>query len=330
MKNKLNYLYYLYRRNNWMLDPRYVFKNLEDYKIDKPIFLLGNQGGGLTLLSRMLRRHDKVINCTGNKNYWTGADELHAVYGPILPFNLTGIKYKLPTHPIFKGHRSWSYAVNDSIGIYRKTEKDFNKSEKIKLEHLIKYSMYRFGDKNSRFIDKSQVYTVRMSYINSLLKEYNPKFILLTRNPYAETFRSAKGVGPYFEISSREEKLKYAAEHWKNSVSSVLEDKKNNPEIDLLTIQFEELLKKPEKVLRQICAHIELDYNDDMLPKAEHTIPFGTRYNERWYPLMPEINKKYIGNISKQDINIIKSICGDVAEKLGYSDNEMKKNNFHV
>ena len=324
MKNKLNYLYYLYKRNNWMLDPRYLFKNFEEYKINKPIFLLGNQGGGLTLLSRMLRRNEHVINCTGNKAYWTGADELHAVYGPVLPFNLTGIKHKLPIHPIFKSHRSWSYAVDDSINIYRKTEKDFSDAEKRKLEHLIKYSMYRFGNKTSRFIDKSQVYTVRMSYINSLLKEYNPKFILLTRNPYAEIFRSAKGVGPYFEISSREEKLKYAAEHWKNSVNAVLEDKNNNPKIDLLVIQFEELLKEPEKILRQICDHVELDYNDDMLPKAEHTIPFGTRFNERWYPLMPEINKKYIGNISSKDIDIIKNICGDVAEKLGYSDTEMR------
>ena len=187
--------------------------------------------------------------------------------------------------------------------------------------------MYRFGDENSRFIDKSQVYTVRMSYIYSLLREYNPKFILLTRNPYAEVFRSAKGKWPYQEIASRDEKLKYAAQHWKNSVNAVLEDKKNNPKIDLLIIKFEDLLKNPEENLRRICDHVDLEYNDDMLPKAEHTIPFGSRIRERWYPLMPEINKKYIGNISNNDIDIIQSVCGDVAEKLGYSDNEMREKN---
>jgi len=308
-----------------MLDPNFIFRNFKDYKIDKPIFLLGNQGGGLTLLSRMLRRHDKVINCTGNKNYWTGADELHAVFGPILPFNLTGIKYKLPKHPIFNSQRSWSYAIDDSIDVYRKTEKDFNVAEKRKLEHLIKYSMYRFGDKNSRFIDKSQVYTVRMSYINSLLKEYSPKFVLLTRNPYAEVFRAAKGKLPFQEISSRKEKLKYAAQHWRNSANAVLEDINNNPNISLLIVKFEDLLRAPEENLRKICNHVNLEYNDDMLPKAEHIIPFGSRYNERWYPLIPEINKKYIGKISNEDIDIIQGICGNVAEKLGYSDREMRK-----
>ncbi len=325
MNDKLNYLYYLYKRNNWMLDPNFIFRNFKDYKIDKPIFLLGNQGGGLTLLSRMLRRHDKIVNCSGNKNYWTGADELHAVFGPILPFNLTGIKYKLPKHPIFNSQRSWSYAIDDSIDVYRKTEKNFNVEEKRKLEHLIKYSMYRFGDKNSRFIDKSQVYTVRVSYIHSLLKEYNPKFVLLTRNPYAEVFRSAKGKLPFQEISSREEKLKYAAQHWRNSANAVLEDINNNPDIGLLIVKFEDLLRAPEENLRKICNHVNLEYNDDMLPKAEHTIPFGSRIRERWYPLMPEINKKYIGKISNKDIDIIQDICGDVAEKLGYSDREMRR-----
>lgn len=324
MYDKLNYLYYLFKRNNWMLDPRLLFKEFKSYEINKPIFLLGNQGGGLTLLSRMLRRHEEIVNCTGNKSYWTGADEMQNVFGPILPFNLTGIKYKVPDHPIFKSLRGWSYAIDDSIDVYRKTEKDFNESEKRKLEHLIKYFMYRFGNKTSRFIDKSQVFTVRMSYINSLLKEHKPKFILLTRNPYAEVFRSAKGPLPYAEISSREEKLKYAAQHWKNSVNAVLEDKRNNPDIDILIVRFEDLLQNPEKNLRKICNHVELEFHEDMLPKPEHTVSFGSRYPGRWYPIMPNINKKYIGNISNKDIDIIRDICGDVAERLGYSDTEMR------
>ena len=332
MKNLSNYLLYLFKRNNWMLDPRLLLSNFQEYNINKPIFLLGNQGGGLTLLSRMLRRHKNIVNCTGNHKYWTGADEMQNVFGPMLPFSLTGIKYKVPEHPIFKSPRGWSYAIDDSINIYRKTEKDFNSSEKAKLEHLIKYFMYRFGDKSSRFIDKSQVYTVRMSYIYSLLKDYKPKFVLLTRNPYAEVYRTAQGVPrgmkPYINILSWDDRLKYAAQHWKNSMHSVLEDKENNPEIDLLIVKFEDLLSNPEETLQKICDHVDLIFNDDLLPKAEHSIPFGSRYDERWYPLIPEINKKYIGKISNKDIDIIQNICGDVAEKLGYNDTEMRNNNL--
>lgn len=325
MYDKLNYLYYLFKRNNWMLDPRLIFKSFKTYEIDKPIFLLGNQGGGLTLLSRMLRRHRDVINCTGNKSYWTGADELHAVYGPILPFSLTGLIYKMPQHHIFNKQRSWSYAIDDSIDTFRKTEKDFNEKEKNKLEHLIKYFMYRFGNKTSRFIDKSQIYTVRMSYIHSLLKNHDPKFVLLTRNPYAEVYRSAKGPLPYEEISSRKEKLKYASQHWKNSINAVLEDKKKNPDIDVLIVRFEDLLEKPEENLRKICKHVELEFNEDMLPKPEHKVSFGSRITGRWYPLKPNINQKYIGNISNEDIDIIYEICGDLAEQLGYIDSEMRE-----
>jgi hypothetical protein len=106
-----------------------------------------------------------------------------------------------------------------------------------------------------------------------------------------------------------------------------LEDKNNNPEIDLLIVKFEDLLSNPKETLQQICNHVDLTFNNDLLPKAEHSIPFGSRYDERWYPLIPEINKKYIGKISNSDIDTIQNICGDVAEKLGYYDTEMRNNN---
>jgi hypothetical protein len=62
-----------------------------------------------------------------------------------------------------------------------------------------------------------------------------------------------------------------------------------------------------------------------MLPKPEHTVSFGSRITGRWYPLKPDINKKYIGNISNEDIDIIHAICGETAEKLGYYDTEMRE-----
>jgi len=71
----LNLLWYLWKRNNWMLNPRSWFGRFEEAEIDRPIFLLGVQGGGLTLLSRMLRRHPQVVSVSGNHRYWSGADE---------------------------------------------------------------------------------------------------------------------------------------------------------------------------------------------------------------------------------------------------------------
>ena len=71
------------RRNVWRWDPR--FRRGADVAIDRPIFLLGTQGAGLTLLSRILRRHPLVVGATGGHRYWAGADEGQNVFAGALP-----------------------------------------------------------------------------------------------------------------------------------------------------------------------------------------------------------------------------------------------------
>ena len=43
----LNLFWYLWKRNNWMLDPRSWFDKFKVVKIDRSIFLLGVQGEGV-------------------------------------------------------------------------------------------------------------------------------------------------------------------------------------------------------------------------------------------------------------------------------------------
>ena len=60
---------------------------------------------------------------------------------------------------------------------------------------------------NSRFIDKSQIFTVKLSLINELLKENRPKFILITRDPYASCLRAANGKA--VDMKNHENKYDY-------------------------------------------------------------------------------------------------------------------------
>ena len=39
------------------------------------------QGGGLTIISRILRRSRNVVSISGGSNYWSGADEMNSVLG---------------------------------------------------------------------------------------------------------------------------------------------------------------------------------------------------------------------------------------------------------
>ena len=110
MGKALDRLVYTVRMMSWLGDPR-GYREPPAYRIDRPVFLIGTQGGGLTLLSRMLRRHRDVISVAGNCRYWTSADELQNVYGPVLPAELTGLRYKAPRDPRLPAPRSWTYAV---------------------------------------------------------------------------------------------------------------------------------------------------------------------------------------------------------------------------
>lgn len=308
-KSYLNKLYYIYRRNNWMLNFTRYFRSYNSISIEKPIFLLGTQGGGLTLIARMLSKNNLVITVTGNSDYWAGADEMQNVYSPILPNTLTGID-----------NIGWRYASNKFIGNHRLDENDVSEADKKKFQKIIRWTVHQYKKKKeqNRFLDKSQLFTVKIRYINALCEDLNPKFLLISRNPYAMCLRALKHDA-YKEIirrSGRKKALATAAEHWNNSFKYALIDKERVT--DFFHVKFEEILAHPEENLKKICSFCDLCYDSNMLPKESDRIPFGSSRLNRWYPIRKDVNKKYLKNILKEEVNIINRICGKTASKLGY------------
>lgn len=318
----LNEIMYLLRRNSWMLDPSWFLQFYHETQIDRPIFILGNQGGGLTLISRILRRNHDVVSITGNANYWSGADEMQNVMGPLLPPELTGLRHKAPYHPLLTAPRSWSYASNALIQKYRNTEEDFTPDMEYIFKSIIKYTLWRYSLTNSsRFIDKSQVFTVKLSLINRLLHENAPKFVLVTRNPYIECPRAAIGkagdMKRYASYLSWNERLDYCTQHWQNSFQSVLDDI-DKYKIKVKLIRFEDFLENPKKTIKGLCKFIELEYDPKMLPQKDDSIPFGSHYRDRWYPLRKGVNEKYKSQFKDKDFMSVEAGCGKMADQLGY------------
>jgi len=320
----LNEFWYLFRRNSWMIDPTWLLQFYHKVTIDRPIFLLGNQGGGLTLISRILRRNHQVVSITGNANYWSGADEMQNVVGPILPRELTGLRHKPYHHPVLTAPRSWSYATDPLIQYYRNTELDYTVDLEKRFKSILKYTLARYSISDSpRFIDKSQVFTVKVSLVNKILHANNPHFILVTRNPYIECPRAASGKAAdmkrYRNYIPWEKRLKLATEHWKNSMLAVLDDIKRC-NINIYLIRFEDFIRNPGKIINELCHYLDLEFEPKMLPHKEDKIPFGSHYRDRWYPLRSEVNKKYKGKFSDKDYQIVRKTCGDLARFFGYSE----------
>lgn len=318
----LNTFIFYWKRNNWLINPRVYFANLDAFKINEPIFLLGNQGDGLTLLSRMLRRHHSIVSATGNASYWSGASEMQNVFEPILGYRLSGIRLNAPKHYRLKPPRSWSYACDDLISQYRKVENEatYEDSRRLKKAIRIAVAAHGKGIEKPRFVDKSQVFTVKVSFISKLLQDNNPLFIYLTRNPYASIYRAALGkagdMKRYSNFLSLKERFQICLEHWRNTAKAIEEDKEKVPRFK--QVAFEHLLMRPEAVLRDICEFVGLNYSENLLPQPHHKLPLGTRYEERWYPLRPDVNNRYLNEIPKEYVCMIKEECGELAERYGY------------
>jgi hypothetical protein len=317
---------YNVRTYSWLLDPRSALP-VPELKVDRPIFLIGTQGGGLTLLSRMLRRHPDAIGPAGNSAYWTAADEMQNVYGLALPAELTGLRYKAPPHPVLTAPRSWTFATADLLPLYRKRAEDATPEMRRAFLRAIRLSAVRHARdrRRFRFVDKSQSYSVRVGLLHALLRDSDPRFVLVPREPYASVWRAATGKAGDMRrlehVLSYEERIRLCAEHYANTMRAAFEDA-DALGIDMLVLPFERLLSSPEESLRLVCAHVDLEFRPDMLPAAGQTMPIGSRYRDRWYPLRPDVNAPYEKKVDRLTIDQVNHHLGDLLGRLGYERRE--------
>jgi hypothetical protein len=320
----LNTAVYFWRRNNWIVDPRFYAARRSSARVNRPIFLVGNQGDGLTLVCRMLRRHPNVVSISGNSSYWSGADEMHRAMVGYLPPGLTSggrVFGGAPRHQILTPPRSWAYACDELLSGYRMTAEDANERDRNKLLTVLRYAISRHGGGEPvRFIDKSQTFTVRLGYLSSLLEDNDPFFVLVTRNPYASIYRAATGKAADMERYkgrlSLSERFELCIQHWSNSMDAVLEDGRRLPRFKV--VAFERFLSEPEQSLRDLTQFLELDFNLDMVPSEGQAPPLGTRFSERWFPLRGNVNEPYLQSIPNSLLEELRVRIGPRAAQLGY------------
>lgn len=317
---------YAGRMYGWMLQPSIWWrlkKKAPDRTIDRPIFILGTQGGGLTLLTRMLRRHGHVVSGAGGAEYWTAADEIQNIYGPALPADLAGARWKVPPHPHLPSRRSWTYGTKELLPAYRRTSADLIPEVAEALRRAIATSLHRHarGDPSARFLDKSQTYMLRVGLIAAALRDCDPQFVLMPREPYVSVRRAAIGkardMADLKDRTPYEERIMLCAEHYGNCVRAVFEDC-DAAGLPLHLVRFEDLLVEPELRLRELCESVGLEFRKDMLPAAHHRLPYGSRFRDRWYPVKSDVNAPYESQIDRTTIAAVNFHCGDVLDRLGY------------
>lgn len=322
----------LYHRDRWRYSLRRRRSVVDAIALDRPIFLLGLQTGGGTLIGRCLRRNRAVVSMSGNSDQMTGIDELGVVRNRMrrLPPSLWHCKFRSDIeHPLYGTMHNAIYASDPLLSGYRLTAADATPAVAHQFKRLLRehIAVYAHDLRSARFLDKTHTHTVRVSYIDALLRDCNPFFVLVLRDPYIFCPRSIlRKQAAFVQEVSHEHRLRLAAEHWANSYRLALEDGEQVP--NFTTVRFEDFLVDPEQIVRELCSFLQLEFDPEMVPAEGQTLPFATLPGDRkWYPVGPDHDPP---ELSARERAIIEERCLPLAQRFGYSPTESRPEPLRV
>jgi hypothetical protein len=311
--------------------PRRLTTSLSDVPINRPIFLVGVQGAGLTLMTRMLHRNERVVTIGGGRAFWTGLNEMdkHCIRPLPNELTLSSPGFQAPTfkdhigrcgekHDVFGLERCWIYATDEMIDQYRKTEGDWDSRIESTMKKRIKESLRAYADdlQRARFLDMSQTFSLKLPLLHTIFPD--AKIVVQTRDPYVMCWREATGEHGFWNREPPlQRRLKLAAQHWRNTYRTLLEDLDALGK-DALTVKFENLIANPDRELRRAANHVQLDYHDDMVPRQHHTLPLGSGEAFKWYPIRSNVNQRYQEEMTQEARSIVARELDGIGEKYDY------------
>src|SRR5919204_985150 len=310
----------LYRRDRWRYSLRRRLPAVDRVPLDRPIFFLGVQGAGETIVGRCLRRNDAVVSMSGDFRYWTGIDELGVVRNRMarLPRSLWGCKFRDDVEqPLFGPNHNSVYACDALLPFYRRTAEDADEADGRRYRRLLREHLFVYArdPSRARFFDKTHTNTLKLPLLAAYLEGYDPHFVLVVRNPYSWCYRAVRRKRPsHRAVLAPEQELRLAAENWANSYRIALEDARHVPNVT--TVRFEDFVADPEAVVRRLCDFVGLEFDPGMIPQAGQRVPFATLPGDRkWYPLFPD---PWLEQVGAEEVELVAGVCGPLAAELGY------------
>ena len=219
------------------------------------------------------------------------------------------------------GH-NWVFATDALLKHYHGSRADASPELSKALTDVIRSILSLNGSRPAapkRFIDKSQSLSVRVGLLQALLHDCDPRFVLVVRNPFAAIWRAATGDKVITNLGLPiERRVEIATQHWRNLYQSALQYEGDG----LAVWKFEDFLGAPDRVIREICEHIDLPYTPEILPGPDDRIPLGSMYDafslRKWYPLRTDVNDRYLQEIPDWARTHIAAECADLIERFVY------------
>lgn len=296
------------------------------------VFIVGNSRSGTTMLLRMLNIHSKLF--VGNEFHffeqlWSSADKNSMINNSSAEQLLSKLFY---IH--YEG-----YTGEMEVEKYAQEAREFVATEGKGLHYAHEYFgkfLLMLTDKANKEIPCEKT-PQNIFYIKEILEIFpNSKFIHIVRDPRAILLSQKnkwkrRKMGASF-ITEREVlrlRINYhpytLSKLWQSAIKAGLTFE-DNPA--LLTIRFEDLLLQPDITLQQLCTHLQVPYEPQMMD-----IPLSSSSNEA-DSTTKGIKKERAetwkhGGLSDTEIAICEHVNKPYLEKYGYTLTAKSGSIFH-
>lgn len=276
---------------------------------EKPIFVIGHERSGTTLLMSMLGCHPRIAvpevgwlfprfypylysygDLNQEENLRTLADEM--LFG--LNVHLWGMDLNPRT------------AVDELLSRVR--ERSFEGV------YCAMHELY--AEKNGNKPRWGQKTPHNLYFVGPIKECFpNAQFIFITRD-------GRDAAADYLESSFGPTNIFAAAESWKLAQSFVHPWREKLSPHDWMDVKYETLVREPERILREVCAFLGEEYSPEMLEfyKTEYCQNRGSTKDHK--PLGSPVSDKYVGIykhlLSLRDQQVFAAVAGDELVKYGY------------
>lgn len=142
---------------------------------------------------------------------------------------------------------------------------------------------------------------------------------------YIYLYRDGRDVALSFKKAIVGEKHIYAlAQNWKKDQEAALRLKEKTAADRFFLLNYETLIARPEETMRQLCNFLHVSYSNKMMEyyksrESENTAVAGKMWSNVTKPILKDNTKKFLRELSSEDIAIFESVAGDLLQQLGYA-----------
>jgi sulfotransferase family protein len=266
-----------------------------------PIFIMGTQRSGTTLLRLILNAHSKIA-IPEEARFLVPLLKKRYLKKSIRGDSLIRLIRYLSSNEQFK---LWNY---DSLGFFR----HLSQRNEVSLRELIDlmFSSYCISERKTIWGDKSLFFSV-INILSTLFAD--ACFIHIVRDG-RDVFDSWR------KMDRTKNNAAVVALDWCYKLRKIENSLKRLSPERQLTIRYEDLIGEPEKTIKTVCSFIGVEYETGMLDfyKTSNYYIGSHHSNLIFNPINSENRSKWIKNLSSDEIKAFTFLARRYLEKYNY------------